>query len=267
MADAHVHILVLTDKNVAACRSLPKLQFFFCDDKPGGEPDHTLLAFLPFLNSVPRKLPSGFVFSLVSNLHQSGDFANAMALAKNLQADLIVWYSFAMPATSEATIDPEIQSAAEFALSIGKVLVYPFLSMPLLDAPGAIPVAGAAIHQSGIHDSMFTVPGAPAGILANEPRVIAAGAWPDFQRAWEQANRVISVPDPQRRVEGHALAVWTVTAVVAYSLLSLKRKGSRQLVNDVDAHLKLFSIPVALQPPQRVTYGYLDPLRIGEFGG
>lgn len=262
MADARVHILVLTDKNVAACRSLSKLPFFLCDDKPGGEPDHTLLAFLPFLNSVPGKLPSGFVFSLVGNLHQSSDFANAMALAKNLQADLIVWYSFAMPATSEATIDPEIQGAAEFALSIGKVLVYPFLSMPLLDAPGAIPVAGAAIH-----DSMFTVPGAPSGILANEPRVIAAGAWPDFQRAWEQANLVISVPDPQQRIEGHALAVWTVTAVVAYSLLSLKKKGSRQLVSDVDAHLKLFSIPVALPSPQRVTYGYLDPRRIAEFGG
>ncbi len=105
---ARVHILVLTNKNVASCRSLSNLPIFLCDDKAGGEPDYTLLAFLPFLNLITRQVPSGFVFSL-KEVHSSEDFIGAMGMARNIQVDMVVWYSFVMPAASEGAIDQGVQ--------------------------------------------------------------------------------------------------------------------------------------------------------------
>jgi hypothetical protein len=99
--EAMVHILVLTQKNVACCRGLSELPIFLCDDKTDGEPDYTLLAFLPFLNAVPQQKPSGFMFSLLGDIHSTEDFSNAIAYAHTLRADLVVWYSFAMTAQSE----------------------------------------------------------------------------------------------------------------------------------------------------------------------
>jgi hypothetical protein len=151
--EAPVHILVLTDKNAACCRSLSKLPIFLCDDRTGGEPDYTLLAFLPFLNAIPQQSPSGFVFSLVGDIHTNEDFLNAMGFAHNLRVDMVVWYSFAMAAQSEDMRDLVVHEAVEFAMANNCIVIYPFLSMPLLNSPGAIPVAGVRVE-----DSIFRLP-------------------------------------------------------------------------------------------------------------
>ncbi|HTZ58026.1 MAG TPA: hypothetical protein VMB49_08020 [Acidobacteriaceae bacterium] len=259
---AHVHILVLTDKNVACCRSLSDLPIFLCDDKLGGEPDYTLLAFLPFLNAVTQKVPSGFVFSLMGKVHSYDDFTGAIAMAHRMQVDLVVWYSFAMTAASEAAIDPGVQEIVEFALANNIVVIYPFLSMPFQDAPGAIPVAGVAIENS-----IFGLTRMPAGGLVNEPKVVTSGRWAEFQRVWELTNIRISVPDPRQRIEGHGLAVWTVAAVAAWYLHMQKSAGAQDLANGLEDCLRTLCVPIELQPKgTRVSYGYLDPRRVSEFG-
>jgi hypothetical protein len=260
--EAPVHILVLTDKNAACCRSLSKLPIFLCDDRTGGEPDYTLLAFLPFLNAIPQQSPSGFVFSLVGDIHTNEDFLNAMGFAHNLRVDMVVWYSFAMAAQSEDMRDLVVHEAVEFAMANNCIVIYPFLSMPLLNSPGAIPVAGVRVE-----DSIFRLPRIPAQIVANKPKVVTLGNWTDFQRVWERSNLVISVPDQRRRMEGHGLAVWSVTAVAAWWLRAQKLKGVQNKTNDFDKFLRVLCVPVELQPDHtRVTYGYLDPRRVAEFG-
>ncbi len=258
---ARVHILVLTNKNVASCRSLSNLPIFLCDDKAGGEPDYTLLAFLPFLNLITRQVPSGFVFSL-KEVHSSEDFIGAMGMARNIRVDMVVWYSFVMPAASEGAIDQGVQETVEFALANNIVVVYPFLSMPFLDSPGVIPVAGVAVENS-----IFTLRQIPAGILINEPKVVTLGLWPEFLRVWERSAIRIPAPDPRHRIEGHALAVWSVAAVAAWHLYREKLRGAHDPANSLDNFLKVLCVPVELQPEHiRVTYGYLDPRRVSEFG-
>ena len=259
--EAMVHILVLTQKNVACCRELSELPIFLCDDKADGEPDYTLLAFLPFLNAVPQQKPSGFMFSLLGDIHSTEDFSNAIAYAHTLRADLVVWYSFAMTAQSEGMVDPAVQEAVQWAVGDKKVVIYPFMSMPFLDLPGAIPVAGVKVE-----DAVFKLP-FPAQTMVNEPKVVSTGSWTEFQRVWERTNLLISVPDTRRRMEGHALAIWSVTAVAAWCLLARKTKGLPGQGTDLEEFLRGVCVPVQLQPEQaRATYGYLDPRRVAELG-